>query len=122
MTETVRRGADTFGWQSKLRKADEFSSVFHFRHAQRGELVDILYRPNGLDFPRLGLVVPKKVLHLAVDRNRTKRVLRELFRCSQRDLAGLDLVIRFKAPGLDARLREDWATFLRTQKSRPASA
>ena len=42
---------------------------------------------------RLGLVVSKKHLKLAVDRNRFKRVARESFRLHQQQLVGLDLIV-----------------------------
>ena len=50
--------------------------------------------PNGLDYPRLGLVIPKSHLPCAVDRNRAKRLLREWFRRNQARLGGCDLVVR----------------------------
>jgi ribonuclease P protein component len=42
---------------------------------------------------RLGLVVSKKHLKRAVDRNRFKRVVRESFRHHQEQLKGLDIVV-----------------------------
>lgn len=80
--------------------------------------MDILYRPNSLDYPRLGLVVPKKILPHAVDRNRAKRVLREMFRLSPLELGGLDVVIRVKSAGPVTRFRVEWGTFLLTVKTR----
>lgn len=40
----------------------------------------ILARPNELDYPRLGLVIAKKHVRRANQRNRIKRVTRESFR------------------------------------------
>lgn len=42
---------------------------------------------------RLGLVVAKKHLKRAVDRNAFKRVVRTQFRLAQQDLIGIDIVI-----------------------------
>lgn len=43
---------------------------------------------------RLGLVVGKKQLKKAVDRNRLKRIAREVFRLHRAQLPDLDLVLR----------------------------
>ncbi|HET8709725.1 MAG TPA: ribonuclease P protein component [Spongiibacteraceae bacterium] len=43
----------------------------------------ILARVNLLDRPRLGLVIAKKHIRLATQRNRIKRVIRESFRAQQ---------------------------------------
>jgi ribonuclease P protein component len=113
----MRRGeanhGHTFGWECKLRKTDEFSSVFRFRRAQRGTRLDIFFRQNDLGFSRLGLVVPKRVLSRAVDRNRAKRVIRELFRLHRHELGNLDVVVRVKAAGSNADYRADWDRFSR---------
>jgi len=96
----------TFGWQKKLRKTDEFSSVFHFRCRWRGRLLEVSAGPNNLDFGRLGLIVPKRLISHAVGRNRFKRLLREWFRQQQSDLAGLDIIARLKATTSDNPLDE----------------
>jgi ribonuclease P protein component len=86
----------TFGWHKKLRKTDEFSSVFHFRCTRRGQILDVSAAPNQLCMARLGLIVPKKLISTAVGRNRIKRLLREWFRQHQENVAGLDIIARLK--------------------------
>lgn len=44
-------------------------------------------------YPRLGLVVSKKVSKKAVQRNRIKRRIREAFRHSQEQLADMDFIV-----------------------------
>jgi ribonuclease P protein component len=80
----------------RLTKTDDFSSVFGFRRAIRGKLIMLHYRPreSGLIEPRLGLVVGKKQLKRAVDRNIFKRVIREQFRLRRSTLPVIDLVVR----------------------------
>jgi ribonuclease P protein component len=81
----------------RLHKAEEFSSVIRFRCSASGEFLQIFAKPNNLSHYRLGLVVAGKVERLAVNRNRVKRVLREAFRARQRDLTGLDIVVRLRS-------------------------
>ena len=52
-----------------------------------------LAKPNGFDTPRLGLIIAKKNVKLAVQRNRIKRVIRESFRLHQDQLPNGDLII-----------------------------
>ena len=54
----------------------------------------VLLRANPIGVPRLGLIVPKRAFPRAVDRNRMKRVLRELFRARQSILGSRDILIR----------------------------
>ncbi len=119
----MRRRPYAFGWDKKLRKTDDFSSVFRFKRVQRGAHLDILFRHNDLPYARLGLIVAKKILSRAVDRNRFRRVLREAFRLSQPELGGMDVVIRLKAAGQDVDYRTQWDAFVRKQTARtlPAS-
>ena len=43
---------------------------------------------------RLGMVIGKKLLRRAVDRNRVKRCIRECFRRRRADLLDCDLIVR----------------------------
>ncbi|MBL8437339.1 MAG: ribonuclease P protein component [Zoogloeaceae bacterium] len=99
----------------RLRKTDEYSSVFAFRRAIRGRFLTLHYRPNRLETARLGLVVAKKLARRAVARNCVKRVCREVFRLSRVGLPGVDLVVRLTSPLGDAsreHLRLDFAGLL----------
>lgn len=66
----------------------------------------ILARRQDQPFPRLGLVVAKRRIRHAVQRNLVKRLCRESFRQRRAELTGLDLVILVKAtlPRPDARV------------------
>ena len=50
---------------------------------------------------RLGLIVAKRVLKRAVDRNRAKRIIRESFR-RRLDLPPVDVVVRLALPAISA--------------------
>ena len=47
---------------------------------------------------RLGLIVGKKAVAKASERNRIKRVIRERFRKAQNELPAVDLVVRVVGP------------------------
>ncbi len=51
---------------------------------------------GGKPWARLGIVVAKKNVRLAVARNRLKRIVRESFRQQQDSLQGLDVVVIIK--------------------------
>jgi len=53
----------------------------------------ILARPSETSHPRLGFVISKKNVRLAVNRNRVKRIIRESFRLNRQILPACDLVI-----------------------------
>lgn len=85
-----------FGFTSrlKIKKTDDFSSVFNLRKRIANQYLVLRYRPNGNKGPRLGLIVAKKTAKLAVQRNYMRRVLRELFRLNQHQLPAVDLVVQ----------------------------
>lgn len=80
----------------RLHNAEDFSSVLRFRCSNNGEFFRIFARPNNLTYSRLGFIVAGKVERLAVNRNRVKRLLRELFRVKHQQLSGLDFVVRLQ--------------------------
>lgn len=55
---------------------------------------------------RLGLVVAKKHLKRAVDRNQFKRIVRESFRHQQQQLVGLDIVVLARSGAINADKQE----------------
>lgn len=52
--------------------------------------------PGGLPQARLGLVMSRKAARRAVDRNRAKRLAREVFRESRQYLPPADIVLRLR--------------------------
>ena len=54
-------------------------------------------RPIGQNDARLGLVIGKKLLKKAVNRNRVKRIVREQFRRERPKLPACDLIVRLAA-------------------------
>lgn len=82
----------------KLRRRDEFAAVLA---SPRQVLVSpcfivrTLARAAGP--PRLGIIVSRKALGHAVDRNRAKRVVRETFRAVDRALPPADVVVQVRS-------------------------
>ena len=87
-----------FGNAYRLRKTDEYSSVFAFKRAVKGQYLVVHYRPNEFDTARMGVVVAKKLARRAVQRNLVKRIVREGFRRQRAVLPRLDLVVRLHRP------------------------
>lgn len=82
----------------RLRKTDEYSSVFAFRRAYKGRFLTMHYRPGEAPTARLGVVVAKRLAKRANLRNLVKRIVREQFRRRRAALAPFDLVVRLHAP------------------------
>lgn len=85
-----------FSSDRRLRKTDEFSSVFRMRPCARTDHFILYARSNRLRQARLGIVVAKRFAQRAVTRNTIKRLCREVFR--QSPLPPLDCIIRLIAP------------------------
>jgi ribonuclease P protein component len=80
---------------TRLKKADDFSSVFNFKSRIHTAHLNFFYMPNQLEFSRFGFIVSKKTAKRAVDRNYIKRVLRSILR-QQTLLKHFDIVIQCK--------------------------
>jgi len=53
----------------------------------------LCFCPNKQEKPRLGLIVAKRKLALAVSRNRVRRIIRESFRKHQMYISGVDVLV-----------------------------
>lgn len=83
-----------FGREKRLLTPQQFKAVFDSAtYKVSSKHVLLLARDNQLEHPRLGLVIGKKSVKLAVERNRIKRQIRESFRHNQSILTGVDCVI-----------------------------
>lgn len=92
-----------FGCRRRLHHPREFAAVLAARRALRSSHFVLNYAPNGQGGARLGLVVGRKFLKKAVERNLVKRLARESFRGLWQRLPELDLVLRLASSpaGLD---------------------
>lgn len=76
------RPDQSFGKTRRLLTADAFNAVFSAPQIKSAHPQAVLLaRPSNQPCSRMGLVVAKKKIRLACDRNRFKRIAREAFRC-----------------------------------------
>lgn len=102
MTEVKRL---TFPQSRRMKTPAEFERAFARKRSAADGVLIVYACENGLEYPRLGCSVSKKVGNAPV-RNRYKRLFREAFRLLQHDLPnGVDFVLIPKPgpePSLDA--------------------
>lgn len=90
-----------FGKTLRLLQSSDYQSVFdQSRLKVSSPEILFLALPSQNNHPRLGLVIAKKNVRLAVQRNRIKRIVRETFRLQQNQLSGLDVIVLARR-GLD---------------------
>lgn len=82
-----------FGRERRLRQRKEFIQVLSRGFRLNTAVVAIAVRPNGINQPRLGLAISRRVVRRAVGRHRLKRRIRESFRHNIARLRGLDVVV-----------------------------
>ena len=114
---------DASGWPFKalyrrrstsLTASPEFERVYRKGSAYRGKLFSVHVLPNTMGKPRLGLSVSKKV-GTAVNRNKVRRRLKEVFRSSAAELpSDTDIVISARPAAAEASFEELNEEFLRS--------
>lgn len=91
----------SFDKSLRLLSSSEFQRVFDAVDWKvSSQHILLLTRKNELNQPRLGLVIAKRHVKLAVQRNRVKRIIRESFRQHQHELNGVDIVVLIR-PGIN---------------------
>lgn len=99
----------------RLRASGEFRNVYSRGRRYNSHLMTAFVHPNGLSHHRLGLTASRKAVGNAVERNRSKRLLRETFRLSDGALDALqvkyDWVLNAKRSLLDVKVAAPVAEF-----------
>lgn len=81
----------------RLVSKQQFNTVFaEGQKVQRKNLI-VLYCRNNQLYSRLGIILNKRHMRHAVDRNLFRRVIRESFRYQKESLKGLDIIVLVRA-------------------------
>jgi ribonuclease P protein component len=98
--------------EERLKRKSDFDSVFAVVRRKSCSGARLVYRENGLEISRFA-VCPVRKYGTSVERNRAKRICRELFRMvKNRIKAGFDIVLVIY-PGKDTyKDREEQFSFL----------
>lgn len=90
----------------KLKKSNEFRHVFSTGNRKIGRYVNLYKLPLKQDYNRVGIVTKKNIGN-AVQRNKVKRILREIWRtrCNQL-ISGYDIIILARKKIVQARYNE----------------
>jgi ribonuclease P protein component len=91
-----------FAPEQRLRSKPQFDAVYASGRRVDDRFFALRVKPNGLEFPRVGLAVAVKTAGNAVRRNRLRRLVRESFRLAQHQLPALDIVVAAKFPAAEA--------------------
>ena len=90
MTATPGTVSEALPKRCRLSARAEFQKVYAEGQRYDGRLMAAFLRKNEFGYHRLGLTASTKAVGKAVDRNRARRLLREVFRRSGNELGGLN--------------------------------
>ena len=77
--------------------ANRFPVCFHTIQCVTHKYLLALYQPNQKPHARLGIIIAKHHIRLAVDRNQIRRIVRESFRHHKEELKGLDIIVLMRS-------------------------
>jgi ribonuclease P protein component len=106
-----RLSANRLGRRQRLGGAD-VAAVLKNGVLTRGTRLHLYRLPNSVAYPRLALIVPKRLVASAVARNRVRRVMREAFRIRQSCLGRSDCILRVVKAGEPAISRAEIESLL----------
>ncbi|MBE8189563.1 MAG: ribonuclease P protein component [Candidatus Thioglobus sp.] len=80
----------------RVVKPSDYQAIFKNGVISKGKYWQIIAQKTSTS-PRLGLAISKKIHKLAVERNRYKRIAREVFRIHQKQLNNWEFVVLAKS-------------------------
>ena len=106
-----RQPEQRFPSAARLRRPEEFKHTLRSPRRRRGVWFTLAVSANTSSRSRVGIVVPRRLVATAVQRNRIKRIVRDAFRRITPPLPALDLVVQVHAApplcGSNCALREE---------------
>jgi ribonuclease P protein component len=85
-------GRLTYRKSQRIASEKDFAAVLGQRHVARRGVMRLYQAPNELGYPRFGVSV-SKTCGGAVERNRIKRLVREVFRLNQEQIPAGDYIL-----------------------------
>jgi len=89
LTATPEKQSEALPKRCRISARADFQKVYAEGQRYDGRLMAAFLRKNEFGHHRLGLTASTKAVGKAVDRNRARRLLREVFRRSGNELGGL---------------------------------
>lgn len=114
------QGMARFLRSEHVRKRADFELIYKTGFKRSGRLMTMFTRDREAGAARLGIAATRK-MGQSVERNRAKRLVRELFR-HHKPVEGIDVVVVPRREMLDApyaRLETEFRTLLGRHRSRP---
>lgn len=100
---------DKFNRELRIVTASQFDRVFQRSQRFSTRCFRVVYSNNDCGHPRLGMIVAKKNIAKATERNKFKRLTRESFRLVRHELCAVDVVVLANKVATKVSNEELWA-------------